>query len=147
MNSKQSTLLTKLTNLKNCILRIENKKPFSVDELKANYDLQDIISLNLQRAIQSCVDISAFIISETEKRPPETMADSFLILNNLGVVSKEIESILIKAVGMRNVLVHEYTEIDWNTVHRVITDHLDVFKDFTEAILKYSKIDLHEDSY
>ena len=141
MNSRQATLLSKLTNLKNFILRIENKKPFSLDDLKLNYDLQDIISLNLQRAIQACVDISAFIISESEKRPPETMADSFLILNNLGVVSKEIESIMIKAVGMRNVHVHEYTEIDWTAVYRVVSEHLNIFKEFTEAILKYEKID------
>ncbi len=142
MNSHQAALLTKLINLKNCVERIENKKPFTIQQLTSDFDLQDVVSLNMQRAIQICVDIAALIIAESNNRPPETMSSSFIILNSLGALPKEIEHALVKAVGMRNILVHEYTEINWTTVYRVTTEHMNVFKDFMTAILKYAKIDL-----
>lgn len=40
----------KLESLSRCIKRIEDKMPASVEELQTNLDLQDIITLNLERA-------------------------------------------------------------------------------------------------
>ena len=37
----------KLESLRRCIQRIELKKPATVETLKTDYDIQDIISLNL----------------------------------------------------------------------------------------------------
>ena len=41
----------KLTSLKRCVDRIRDKIPEESKELQYNYDLQDIISVNLQRAV------------------------------------------------------------------------------------------------
>ena len=49
----------KLESLRRCIVRIEEKRPVSVEILKTDYDIQDIISLNLERAIQISVDIGS----------------------------------------------------------------------------------------
>jgi len=67
----------KLYSLKLCVERIRLKIPSNSKELHYNYDLQDIISVNLQRAVQICVDIAAHIIANLELRPPLTMAESF----------------------------------------------------------------------
>ncbi len=42
---------TKLTSLRRCLERITAHTPKSADALVSNYDAQDIISLNLQRAV------------------------------------------------------------------------------------------------
>jgi uncharacterized protein YutE (UPF0331/DUF86 family) len=67
----------KLESLRRCIARITSKLPITRDELRSNYDLQDIIALNLERAVQTCVDIAAHVMSETEMPPPSTMAEGF----------------------------------------------------------------------
>ncbi len=51
-------ILDKLTSLKRCVERIESKVPENSRILMLDFDLQDIISLNLQRAVQVCVDNS-----------------------------------------------------------------------------------------
>ena len=47
----------KLESLRRCIHRVREKRPVELDALVRNFDLQDIITLNLTRAVQLCVDI------------------------------------------------------------------------------------------
>ncbi len=45
-------ILAKLESLQRCISRIEEKTPLKVEILESDYDIQDIISLNLERTVQ-----------------------------------------------------------------------------------------------
>ena len=67
-------------SLRRCIDRIADKTPSSVDQLLRDPDIQDIIALNLQRAVQLSVDIASHLIAETDAVPPSTMAENFAIL-------------------------------------------------------------------
>lgn len=60
----------KLESLRRCIKRIEDKKPASVNLLRQDQDLQDILVLNLTRAVQLSVDIGSHIISGKEEVAP-----------------------------------------------------------------------------
>ena len=60
----------KLESLRRCVERIAAKTPSSADQLAQNQDLQDIIALNLQRAVQLSVDLASPLIAETAARPP-----------------------------------------------------------------------------
>ncbi len=51
--------------------------PMTEEVLRSNCDLQDIMSVNLERAVQTCVDITTHVISETEVPAPSTMAEGF----------------------------------------------------------------------
>jgi hypothetical protein len=71
-------ILRKIASLKRCIDRIENKIPETSEKLQTDYDSQDIVSLNLQRAVQVCVNWDiVFSISTTD-------------LNGFRLFSKEI---------------------------------------------------------
>ena len=111
-------ILTKIESLRKCISRIEQKRPDNPDKLNSDIDLQDIISLNLERAVQQCVDIASIIISDTEAAPPPTMASSFTALAENRIIDQILSERLSKAVGFRNIAVHEYNKIDWNIVYQ-----------------------------
>lgn len=129
----------KIDSLRNCIQRIDSKKPFSVDDLKSSFDLQDIISINLERAVQVCVDIASHILAERNGPTPTTMAESFILLAQNKIISDATAQDLVKSVGLRNLLVHEYSKIDWNIVATVANSHLDTFRDFAKEILEKNK--------
>jgi uncharacterized protein YutE (UPF0331/DUF86 family) len=129
-------VLEKLNNLKNCLDRIEKKKPFTIDQLKADFDLQDTITVNIQRAIQSSVDLAAHICSQKNLRTPNDMADSFVVLSENKIIEEVLALQLRKAVGLRNVLVHDYSGIDWSIVYNVAYNKMDFFKKYIEYILK-----------
>lgn len=129
-------VLEKLNNLKNCLDRIEKKKPFTIDQLKADFDFQDTITVNIQRAIQSSVDLAAHICSLKNLRTPNDMADSFVVLSENKIIEEVLALQLRKAVGLRNVLVYDYSGIDWSIVYNVAYNKMDFFKKYIEYILK-----------
>lgn len=90
----------KMESLRRCIARIRSKMPITREALRSNYDLQDIIALNLERAVQICVDIAAHVISETEMPPPSTMAEGFERLAELQVLPPQLADSLQKAVAL-----------------------------------------------
>ncbi|MCL7943641.1 hypothetical protein [Marinobacter sp. ATCH36] len=49
----------KLESLRRCIQRVESRLPEDLDALLVDLDAQDIVSLNLTRAVQMCVDIAS----------------------------------------------------------------------------------------
>ncbi len=127
-------MLTKLDYLQRCLSRIESKTPASVEVLAGDRDIQDIITLNLTRAVQSCVNIATHIIADFDTPPPSTMAESFDRLQHLQVITGETSVRMKKAVGFRNVSVHEYQSIDWLIVYKIISEHLSDFKDFARQV-------------
>jgi len=132
----KTIILQKLENITNCINRIESKQPFTIADLKSNFDIQDTVSINLQRAIQAATDLAAHIISEKNGRTPKDTGDTFVVLHELGLIDKNISNLMIKATGFRNAIVHEYDGIDWVIVHTVCENHLNLFRDFSKIILQ-----------
>ncbi len=124
----------KIESLRRCVERIAAKTPSSADHLTHDPDLQDIIALNLQRAVQLCVDLAAHVIADTDARPPSTMAENFIILRDLKILSPPLAERMTKSVGFRNIAVHSYQLIDWNIVFQICRHHLDDFRHFAEAV-------------
>ena len=124
---------TKLESLRRCVERVAAKTPSTAEELALDADVQDVIALNLQRAVLLCVDIASHIIAETEAHPPDTMAPHFEVLAQLKIINSELAERLIKAVGFRNIVVHSYQNIDWRIVFQICTRHLADFKQFAQG--------------
>ena len=124
----------KLESLRHCLQRIEQKCPADAQALAADGDLQDIVVLNLSRAVQLCVDIGAHILSSRSVSPPETMGQTFDLLAQAGVVTEALASRMKKAVGFRNIAVHSYEAINWHIVHGIAIKHLVDFSEFARAV-------------
>lgn len=124
----------KLESLRRCLRRIETKCPTDATTLVADIDLQDIISLNLSHAVQISVDIGAHLIAGMEVPPPDTMGQTFDLLAQEGMLNNELASSLKKAVGFRNIAVHNYENINWNIVHSLVKYHLADFSEFAKVV-------------
>lgn len=124
----------KLESLRRCLRRIETKCPADAATLASDLDLQDIVSLNLSRAVQISVDIGAHLIAGMEVPPPDTMGQTFDILAQAGVLNSELAVSLKKAVGFRNVAVHSYENINWEIVHSIVKYHLADFSAFAKVV-------------
>jgi uncharacterized protein YutE (UPF0331/DUF86 family) len=125
----------RLRELSRRLRRVEARKPASIKALAADEDLQDILTRNLELAIQTCIDI-AFHLCGAHGKVPTTAAEAFAELANFELIERSLAKRLQRAVGFRNVLVHEYTQVDWKIVMRVIrTDTRDLAA-FGKAVLK-----------
>ena len=130
----KEVISAKLETLRRCTQRIKDRTPSSAAILAENYDLQDIISLNLERSVQTCVDLASHIIAESDLPAPASMAEGFEQLRRLGLISDELAARLKKAVGFRNLAVHAYQAVDWAIVYNIISTRLADFADFARAV-------------
>lgn len=63
----------KLDSLQRCLARIATKRPASEQALEQDVDLQDVLVLNLSRAVQICVDLASHLLADLDLPPPNTM--------------------------------------------------------------------------
>ena len=126
----------KLESLRRSIQRVKEKYPENATALGNDYDAQDILSLNLTRAVQMCVDIGTHLVARSEFPPPGTMGKTFDILCEAGIISADLADRLKKAVGFRNLVVHNYESINWRIVFAIATAHLQDFEEFAKAVAR-----------
>lgn len=124
----------KLESLRRCLRRIQDKCPNDPALLAVDLDAQDIVSLNLTRAVQLCVDIAAHLISALDVSAPDTMGQAFDALAGAGLIPAELARRLRKAVGFRNIAVHNYDAINWDVVFAICQKHLTDFRDFARIV-------------
>lgn len=125
----------KIESLRRCVERVRQKAPETAAALEKDPDAQDILTLNLTRSVQLCVDIGAHLIAEQDKPAPDTMGQTFDVLSDMGVISAELAVRMKKAVGFRDIAVHNYEAIDWEITHAIATRHMDDFAAFAAAVV------------
>lgn len=132
----KDVIKSKIESLIRCINRINEKKPESVEILRKDLDIQDIISINIERAVQLSVDIGSHILADYDVQTPKTMSNIFVMLAEKEIVDNVLANKLAKAVGFRNIAVHSCQTINWDTVFRIITTEIEDFKQFIKEIMK-----------
>lgn len=126
----------KLESLRRCVSRLETRCPDDPVSLASDLDAQDIVSLNLTRAVQLCVDIGAhWIIDKADLIAPRTMGQTFEALAQSGKITPELAEHLRKAVGFRNIVVHNYETVNWDMVHYICKNRLDDFRQFAKVFI------------
>ncbi len=124
----------KLDSLQRCLGRIADKRPASAEALKADIDLQDVLVLNLSRAVQVCVDLAAHLIADLPLAPPNTMGQAFDRLVEGDLLDAALALRMKKAVGFRNIAVHAYDSIDWDIVFAIASRHLEDFNALARVV-------------
>jgi len=136
---EKDTVLSKISIIKNCLNSINsatNLDPAKLDEIF----IQDVYVLNLQRAIQACIDIANIIVAKKGFKLPAAYKDSFLILRQNNILDEDLTDKMISMVGFRNIAVHEYQEINTDILKSILVNNLKEFEEFYSLV--YSNIDV-----
>jgi uncharacterized protein YutE (UPF0331/DUF86 family) len=131
----RAVIEAKAEALQRCIARIRQTCPPTPEALAANIDAQDIVSVNLIRAVQLAVDMATHAVAASGLPPPTTMGESFDRLAEAGTLDPALARRLRGAVGFRNLAVHAYDRIDWAVVHALATHRLDDLDALARALL------------
>ena len=90
----------------------------------------------LQLAIQAVLDIANHIVADMNLSLPGDNKELFELLAAHKVLSTRLAKRLTPMAGFRNILVHEYLEIDRHRVYRALKDDLGDFEQFIKAVTK-----------
>lgn len=88
----------------------------------------------LQSAIEGCIDVAQHLCAVHGWGPPNDNGHAMKLLGDHLVITPELAQRMRKAVGFRNVLVHEYVSIDEEIVLLRVRDHQDL-ADFVAAVV------------
>ncbi len=120
----------KIDSILRCLNRISDRLPENESLFLKDLDAQDVVILNLTRAVQLSLDIATHILSSTNQPVPATMTEAFANLERVNIITPEIADKMKKSVGYRNVAVHNYDDIDLSITYDIAQQHLNDFKDF-----------------
>ncbi len=136
MNVNEKILL-KLKYLQEYTEFLNKYRNITKNRLEEDYLIKSAIERNLQLALESVIDISEIIISEENIRKPEEYKEVILLLAELKILTEKFAKKFSPAIGLRNILVHQYTKIDTGKLHKHLKEDLEDFNKFAEAIIKY----------
>lgn len=125
---------TKLESLARWLDRIRTKLPTEKALFLEDWDTQDVVMKNLERAVQVCVDVANHWLADDIGPPPPSMASAFMQLARKGVLTGALAEKLAKTIGLRNLAVHEYENLDYGRIYDALSD-LSVFEEFARAVL------------
>lgn len=128
----------KLEKLREYVLYLKGYQKYTVVELEKDHTLQGAVLRYLQLAIECVIDIGEMIISELKLRKPEEAREVIKILAEHKIVTAQFAKRFSPAVGFRNILVHEYVDVDLRRVHKYLMDNLGDFDFFARAIAKFA---------
>ena len=130
----EEVILVKIESIEKCLKRIEEKVAMGNFDME-DYDIQDIIVLNLQRACQQSIDLAMFLVAELSLGIPKDSVGAFSLLKEEGIIGEDIFKAMKGMVGFRNVAVHQYQRIDYIIVEIVVKEHLGDFRKYTKTLI------------
>ncbi|MBC8499202.1 MAG: DUF86 domain-containing protein [Candidatus Atribacteria bacterium] len=136
METEFSGIEQRLERLKKCLIKLEPFKEKNKEEFLRDEYLQDIVERNLEVAIQSCIDIANRIISLDELEKPKDYYGSIIRLGEESILPYDFAQKFAPITGFRNILIHEYLDIDWDEVYKNLKK-IDQFYKFMNYIKKW----------
>lgn len=91
----------------------------------------------LHLTIEALLDIGNHIIADENLGKVEFYSDIPKILHNNRYIDAESRDVFIKIIGFRNILVHDYVDIDLDIVFKVIDTNL---VDIEKIIKQFAKL-------
>ena len=129
-------VLEKINTVRRCLARITEvtgRDPSTLQDI----NIQDIYILNLQRAVQACIDLAQSVIREKQWALPDTYRECFVLLEEKHVLSSRISAQMGKMCGFRNIAIHEYQALNINVLKSILKNDLPDLEKYHMEILEF----------
>jgi len=137
-----SEINDKIDEMKSYLSNLLSKVPDTFNEYESDDFLKRGCERYVEIIIEGITDISFMIISKKKFKTPEDDIDSFRILADNKIIREELFKKLKEAKGMRNILAHQYAEVDDKIVYDSIKNELE--KDVNRFIKEVKKVFINQ---
>ena len=127
-------MLERLNQLEKNIVELEKfHKENELKEIEDNLQLQWILRYGLFESIQIVIDISCHLVTKYNLGNPKTYGECVEILRKEEYLQSSVADKLIGMIGLRNLLIHEYVEINIEKLFNLL-NNLDDFNSFADEV-------------
>ena len=132
-------MLERLVQLEESIKVLENlRRAHAFGDFSSSRELQWAVRYGFIETIQIVIDTACGLCNKNNLGSPQNYGDCLRMLNEFKYIPAELAGTLIRIVGLRNLLIHEYAAID-NVRLFGFLDELDVFRNYAMAVGEYLK--------
>ena len=120
---------------KRVVVLVKNFKTIPEEKFLADDDMNAAAERNLEVAIQACIDIGNHIVAALGlRRESKELAEVFRVLTDEKVIKEDLAKKMVSATGYRNVIVHQYLEVDRKETYNNIQNRLLDLSEFAKQI-------------
>jgi uncharacterized protein YutE (UPF0331/DUF86 family) len=131
-------LQRRLRKLEEYLAILRRLQRYSYDEFVADPERYGSAERFLQLAIEALLDMGNHVIADLDLGTVQWYSDIPTILAERGGLSPELRDRWIRMIGFRNILVHEYLDLDRRIVYEVLQHglgDLERLRDFFASFL------------
>ncbi len=123
----------RLKKLNEYIKILQSLQKYSLEEFTSDPERYGSAERFFQLAIESTIDIGNHIVADMNLGETRWSSDIPSILEEKGYISLSLRETWIKMIGFRNLLVHDYLDIERQTVYQILQEK-------TEDLIALEKI-------
>ena len=135
---EKNLVQTKLKELRDYVRQLDRYKGITIEELEESLEKTWSIERGLQLSIQLVLDVGGHILSE-EGVTVESYSEIIEELGRQDILPRKFAKNIKGMAGFRNILVHDYLEVDLKLLVKLVNNNLSDFRKFAQYILKYVK--------
>lgn len=131
---KCDVLERKLYQIEKSLRKIKVYHLLTYDEFISHPVARDVVEYNLFIIINCMIDVVNHIVTDDGLGEIDVLSDGFRILVDYEYWTKQQATIYIKMVAFRNMIAHQYIDIDAYVVYKILQEKLEDISNFKQQI-------------
>lgn len=136
----RASILDRLRRLEGYLAALQELQSIDWEEFQESIRRQWEVEHGLQLCIQSVLDVATHLISALNLGTPADYTEALVLLGKSRVIPEEFAQEIKGMAGFRNILIHEYTDVDISEVYRHLQEDLEHFRTFIRHIVEFLRL-------
>ncbi|MCK4431352.1 MAG: DUF86 domain-containing protein [Candidatus Aminicenantes bacterium] len=124
----------KLARLNMYLDKLKPIADFTFKEYTSDFYKKTSAERLIQLIVECASDINCHVVLESGQRPPEDYTSSFIRAAEAGLITHELANKLKGSGGMRNIIVHEYIDIDDRKIYETLPIAISDYKEYIRQV-------------
>lgn len=109
----------------------------SYEQLVSDEAMSSLAERRLERVINRAIDVNLHLLRSVGSPPPNDYTHSFLDLATVGILTPALAQGLAPCVGVRNILTHEYDDLDMKQFFSSLQHAVRLFPNYAREIERF----------
>jgi uncharacterized protein YutE (UPF0331/DUF86 family) len=138
MSPSPDVVERRLAHQRNLLAELRQLAPLTAQRLTSEPVVRAAVERMMQAIVDLALDINGHVSSSVLQRSPGSGRESFDLMVTAGVLDADLAERLKPAVGLRNILVHMYADIDIEIVADSADEFEQEFSEYVRAVARWT---------
>lgn len=139
----KNKLTDKIEEIATYLEQLETIKPSSLEEYQKNFEKKAACERYFEKIVEAVVDLAFLTLKDKNIKIPEEDKEAFDLFAEKRIMTEELAAKLKDAKGMRNILSHQYGDVNDALVFESVAEELvDDVESFLVQLERYEQTKL-----